>query len=47
MSIKEDEPCGVLPQMALQIIGMLTGALIMLIIAIYEDDLKVALSGAF
>ena len=47
MPVKEGEHCGAIAQMFLQAAGMLTGAVIMLIIAMYEHDLKDALVGAF
>ncbi|KAL7648136.1 UNVERIFIED_CONTAM: hypothetical protein RMT77_000037 [Armadillidium vulgare] len=47
LSINDTEACRGGNQMVLQVTGMLTGAVIMLIIAIYEHDLEDLLEGTF
>lgn len=47
LSVQRGEKLGVIGQMLLQILGMLTGAVIMLFIAIYEHDLHDLLEGSF
>ncbi|XP_064105493.1 zinc transporter ZIP6-like [Macrobrachium nipponense] len=47
LSVRPGEKRGVLGQMLLQVLGMLTGAVIMLFIAMYEHDLEELLEGSF
>ncbi|KAK7081117.1 hypothetical protein SK128_027494 [Halocaridina rubra] len=47
LSVQRGEKLGPLGQMFLQGLGMLTGALIMLFIAIYEHDLEHIIEGSF
>ncbi|XP_068223398.1 zinc transporter ZIP6-like isoform X2 [Palaemon carinicauda] len=47
LSVHPGEKRGVLAQMLLQVLGMLTGAVIMLFIAMYEHDLEELLEGSF